>query len=251
LEISSTPTALEFGFCILIFTLKGKTMKKAILFYLILALGVPFVFLEEPQRVQADDAQTTPTPVSLHHSSKKVKKSKHHPKTVVETKPESMPAARIQAADEENEDPLYIGLGTGVDMPLSGWDPNYLLGGGANVFVGYTLDKNLAVQLDGEQWFFTGTGYSLYNFRVLAEAKYTFAGQGWQPYLIAGPGLVFQAISPSGDSTTNFDALAGAGVQFDIAPRTHLFIEAKYNFIMSSTTTFSDIPVSAGLWVGL
>jgi hypothetical protein len=154
-------------------------------------------------------------------------------------------------AQETPANPVYIGLGTGIDMPGSGWDPNYLLAGGANAFVGYTLDKNLAVQLDGDEWFFTGTGYSLYQFRVLAEAKYTFEGQGWQPYVLAGPGIVFQSLSPSGDSTSNFDGLIGAGVQFDLAPRTHLFVEAKANFILSQTTTFMDIPVSAGIWVGL
>lgn len=199
-----TPTALELDFYILIFTLKGKTMKKIILIFLILVLGVSSAFARKHPKVESDET-----------------------------------------------DPLYIGLGTGVDLPGSGWDPNYLLGGGANVFVGYILDKNLAVQLNGEEWFFTGTGYSLYNLRTLVEAKYTFDGEGWQPYILAGPGMVFQVISPSGDSTTNFDALAGAGVQFDLAPRTHLFIEAKYNFIMSQTTTFGDIPISAGLWVGL
>lgn len=147
--------------------------------------------------------------------------------------------------------PFYIGLGTGADLPGSNWDPNYLLGGGANVFVGYQFDKNLAIQLAGEEWFFTGTGYSLYNFRVLAEAKYTFDGQGFQPYILLGPGMVFQALSPSGDSTSNFDALGGVGAQFDVAPRTHLFIEAKYNFIVSQSTTFSDIPINAGFCVGL
>jgi hypothetical protein len=154
-------------------------------------------------------------------------------------------------AQETPVNPVYIGLGTGVDMPGSGWDPNYLLAGGANALVGYTLDKNLAVQLEGDEWFFTGTGYSLYQLRVLAEAKYTFEGRGWQPYVLAGPGMVFQSISPSGDSTSNFDALVGAGVQFDLAPRTHVFVEAKANFILSQSTTFLDIPVSAGIWVGL
>jgi len=136
-------------------------------------------------------------------------------------------------------------------MPGSNWNPGYLIGGGANVFGGYNLDKNLAVQLDGDEWFLTGQGYSLYQFRLLAEAKYTFNGQGWQPYVLAGPGMVFQALSPGGTSTTNFDGLVGAGVQFDLAPRTHLFVEAKVNFIVSQTTTFVDVPLSAGIWVGL
>jgi hypothetical protein len=151
----------------------------------------------------------------------------------------------------ENENPVYLGIGTGVDLPGSNWDPNYLLGGGSNAFLGYKLDKNFAVQLNVEEWFFTGTGYSLDNCRVLAEAKYSFDGQGWQPYVLAGPGLVFQVLSPSGDSTANFDALGGLGIQFDLAPRTHFYIEAKYNFIMSQSTTFSDVPVGAGIWVGL
>ena len=149
------------------------------------------------------------------------------------------------------ENQVYFGVGTGADLPGSNWDPNYLLGGGANAFVGCRLDKNLAVQLDGEEWFFSGTGYSLYNFRILVEGKYTFEGQGWQPYVLIGPGLVFQSDSPAGESTSNFDALAGLGAQFDVAPRTHFYIEAKYNFILSQSTTFTDVPVSAGLWVGL
>jgi hypothetical protein len=151
----------------------------------------------------------------------------------------------------DQTNPFSLGLGTGVDLPGSGWDPNYLLGGGANAFVGYTFDKNLSFLLNLEEWFYTGTGYSLYQFRSLIEAKYTFDGAGWQPYVLVGPGMVFQALSPSGDSTSNFDAVAGLGAQFDVAPRTHVFIEAKYNFIMSSSTTYGDIPISAGLWVGL
>jgi hypothetical protein len=154
-------------------------------------------------------------------------------------------------AQETASNPVYLGLGTGLDIPGSGWDPHYSLAGGANAFAGYTLDKNLAVQLDGDEWFFTGSGYSLYQFRLLAEAKYTFDGKGWQPYVLAGPGMVFQSLSPSGGSTSNFDGLVGAGVQFDLAPRTHLFVEAKLNFIMSQTTTFVDVPMNIGIWVGL
>jgi hypothetical protein len=158
-----------------------------------------------------------------------------------------------KAESEEGGDngQLYVGLGTGAGLPGSNWNTNYLLGGGANVFGGYQLDRNLAGQVGVEEWFFTGGGTSLYNLRVMAEAKYAFDGNGWQPYVIAGPGLVFQTLSPTGDSTTNFDALAGLGVQFDLAPKTHLFLEAKYNFIMSQSTTFTDLPISTGLWVGL
>lgn len=145
----------------------------------------------------------------------------------------------------------YIGLGTGADLPGSNWDPDDYLGGGADLFGGYQFDPNWAGQIDVEEWFFTGGGSELYNLRALAEAKYTFENPGWQPYLLAGAGLVFQSLSPAGDSTANFDALGGVGAQFDLAPRTHLYLQAKVNFILSETTTFMDVPIQAGLWVGL
>jgi len=154
-------------------------------------------------------------------------------------------------ATDTGKDRIYIGLGTGADLPGSNWDPDYYLGGGADVFGGYQLDKNWAGQLDVQEWFFAGGGLSLNNVRVLAEAKYSFEGNGFQPYLLAGPGLVFQSLSIGGESTTNFDAAGGLGIQFDLAPRTHLFLEAKANFILSQSTTFTDYPISAGLWVGL
>ena len=152
---------------------------------------------------------------------------------------------------EKVSNTFYVGLGTGTDLPGTNWSSDYYLAGGADVFGGYRVDQNWAAQLVVEEWFFTGGGSSLYNLRTLLEAKYSFTGNGLQPYLLAGPGLVFQTLSPSGDSTSNFDALAGLGLQFDLAPRTHFFIQAEYNLIMSQTTSFTDLPVSVGLWVGL
>jgi Outer membrane protein beta-barrel domain len=161
-------------------------------------------------------------------------------------------AGGVFAQDSEKvSNPFYVGLGTGADLPGDNWNSDYYLAGVADVFGGYQVDKNWAAQLEVEEEFFTGGGTSLYDLRVLAEAKYAFGGEGLQPYLLAGPGVVFQTLSPTGDSTANFDALGGAGVQFDLAPRTHLFLEAQGNFILSRTTTFLDVPVSAGLWVGL
>ena len=158
--------------------------------------------------------------------------------------------AFAQESDKASN-PLYIGVGTGADLPGTNWNSDYYLAGGAEAFAGYQADPNWSAQLDVQEWFFTGGGNSLYNLRFLIEAKYSLGGQGLQPYLLAGPGLVFQTLSPSGDSTANFDGLAGLGLQFDLAPRTHLFLQANANFILSQTTAFTDLPVSAGLWVGL
>ncbi len=146
---------------------------------------------------------------------------------------------------------VYLGLGTGLDLPSSNWDPTYYVGSTTNLLFGYGFDSNWGLQLDLEQLLFTGNGTNLYNFRGMVDLKYAFSVVGWQPYLLAGTGLVVQSLSPVANSTTNFDALIGAGVQFDLWPKTHLFVEAKYNFILSQTTTFTDLPITAGLWVGL
>jgi opacity protein-like surface antigen len=159
--------------------------------------------------------------------------------------------AQDETPAPEGNHPLYIGLGTGADLPGSQWDPNYLVGGGADFFGGYRFDAAWAAQLSLEEWFFTGSGSSLFNFRLLAEAKYTFPGPGLRPYILAGPGLVYQTLSPTGDNTANFDALVGAGIQFPLAPRTQGYVQAQYNLIASQSTAFSDFPLTLGVLVEL
>jgi hypothetical protein len=146
---------------------------------------------------------------------------------------------------------FYLGFGAGADLPGTNWNSNYTLGGGAQLFAGYSFDKNWAVQLNEENWFFEGTAFSLYNFRSLASVKYTFSVEGWQPYLLLGGGVVYQTLSTTGTSSMNLDALGGLGFQFDMTTGTHFFVEARYNFILPSTGSFQDIPLTAGIWVNL
>ncbi len=145
---------------------------------------------------------------------------------------------------------FYLGLGTGIDLPGNNWDPTYYVGSATSLFFGYGFDNNWGVLLDLEQDLFAGNGTNLYNFRGLIDLKYAFSVVGWQPYLLTGLGLVAQSLSPVTNNTTNFDALFGAGVQFDLAPQTHLYVETKCNFILSQTTSFMDVPITAGIWVG-
>ncbi|HXL72235.1 MAG TPA: hypothetical protein VN963_01300 [bacterium] len=149
-----------------------------------------------------------------------------------------------------SSDSFFLGFGGGTDLPGTNWSSNYTIGGGAQVFGGYSFDKNWALTLDVENWFFEGSGFSLYNLRTLASVKYAFSLEGWQPYLLAGAGLVYQGLS-TGASASNLDALGGLGVQFDLTADTHFFVEAKYNFILPSAGSFQDVPISTGLWVGL
>ncbi len=150
-----------------------------------------------------------------------------------------------------NSDSFYLGFGAGADLPDTNWSSNYAIGGGAEVFGGYSFDKNWAVQLNEENWFFEGTNFSLYNLRSLASVKYTFSVEGWQPYLLLGGGVVYQTLSTTGSGTVNLDALGGLGFQFDMTADTHFFVEARYNFILPSTGSFQDVPLAAGIWVNL
>jgi hypothetical protein len=145
---------------------------------------------------------------------------------------------------------FFLGFGGGADLPGTNWSSNYTMGGGAQIFGGYSFDKNWALTLDVENWFFEGSAFSLYNLRTLASVKYTFTVEGWQPYLLIGAGLVDQGLS-TGGSGANLDALGGLGVQFDMTADTHFFVEAKYNFILPSSGSFQDVPITAGIWVSL
>jgi hypothetical protein len=147
--------------------------------------------------------------------------------------------------------PFYIGLGSGVDLPASGFDPVYYVGGGAQFLGGFRMDPSWSAQLDIQDWSFIGGGRAQYHFRFLAEAKYVFEGSGWQPYLLAGPGLSLRTFYFSGGSATNLDLLAGAGVQVDLGGDSHLFAQAALNSVIDANQGEQDFPLTAGLWVGL
>ena len=146
---------------------------------------------------------------------------------------------------------VYIGLGTGIDLPGTNWDPTYYAGSTTDFLLGYSFDSTWGLQLDLDEATFTGNGTNLFNFRGLIDLKCTLGGVNCQPYLLAGTGLAYQSLSPIAATTTNYDALLGFGLQFPIAPKSHLFIEAKYNFIESQTTSFGDVPITTGFWIGL
>jgi opacity protein-like surface antigen len=146
--------------------------------------------------------------------------------------------------------PWYIGVGTGVSLPFSNWDPDFYLGSITNLFAGYQLDKNFSAQLEVAEAFYSGGSVTTYNPRFIAEGKYSFEGKDFQPYVLAGPGVEFQSTLPSGSSATNLGVLVGAGLQFDLGGKSHLFVQAEYNLILGSGTA-QDLPLEAGLWVGL
>ena len=153
-------------------------------------------------------------------------------------------------ADSKSGGSFFIGFGSGTDLPGNNWSSNYTLGGGAQAFCGYAFDPNWAVRVDVENWFFEGSDFSLYNLRTLASLKYTFSVEGWQPYLLVGGGLVYQALSTAA-TTFNSDVLGGVGVQFDLTVDTRFYIEGRYNLIIPATGSYQDVPITAGIWTSL
>ena len=147
--------------------------------------------------------------------------------------------------------PFYVGVGTGVDLPASGFDPAYYVGGGAHFFGGVRMNQDWSAQLQFEDWSFLGGGHAQYHFRFLAQAKYTFAGAGWQPYLLAGPGLSLRTFYFSGGSASNLDLEAGIGAQVNLGADSHLFVQAALNSLIDANPVEMDIPLTAELWVGL
>jgi hypothetical protein len=147
--------------------------------------------------------------------------------------------------------PWYAGIGVGIDQPLTNWNTGYALGYGGNLFAGYVLKSAWAVQVNVDPFVYSSNGYTLLNSRFLAEAKYTFAGSGWQPYVLAGPGFVFQSLTPGTFSTVNFAAVVGVGAQVDLGGQLHLFVQAEDHFILPNAAAQMDLPITAGVWTGL
>lgn len=158
-----------------------------------------------------------------------------------------MLAASVASAGAGN---MYFGIGAGVDVPVS--PSGGTVGIGGDVILGYAFDKNVAVQLDIDNFVVSSNGASTYELRPLAEVKYTFDAQNFKPYLLGGLGMsvVFlpsSGLSGSASTASNFDAVMGVGAQFDLGGGTDLFIQAKSNFVFATGTTGVDLPLELGL----
>jgi hypothetical protein len=141
----------------------------------------------------------------------------------------------------------YLGVGTGLSIPVQNWNPVYYLGGGGNFFLGYYLGRDWALQCGLEQWYYTGAGLTTADLRVLPELKWTPGPGEVKPYFFAGPGLDFQKDYPGAASSANISALLGAGLEFELGPKYRLFVEGKLEFIFAAGSTAGDLPLLAGI----
>jgi hypothetical protein len=173
---------------------------------------------------------------------------------------DSAPAADSTAPAAQTASPYFFEAAIGIDLPGQNWQPAYTLGVGGRISGGYVLDKDLSVQLDIENYYFSGTNMagsiSDSELRLIPTLHYNFGempGLGISPYVLAGIGLDFQASSALPSSTTvgNMDLCAGAGAEFPFLSHITGFVEAKLNFVLAYKVTGIDIPVLAGVRFGL
>ncbi len=151
----------------------------------------------------------------------------------------------------------FILMGGGIDFPAQNWQTAYVLGRGDVFSLGYEFSGGFAVQLDIQDFYYSGTSYLgvISNNEVLALPTLRYlAGEGFiRPYLLAGAGVELEySTSQLGSvSVANLDLVAGAGVEFQLEGRNAVFVEGKYNFILADGVTGQDFPILAGVRLGL
>ncbi len=147
---------------------------------------------------------------------------------------------------------FYLGLAGGGDIPAKGWQAAYTAAPGGSLQLGMRLDGEWDVRLDLAGFGFSGTNYSgpisdveLY---ALPTVLYHFGG----PYLLLSAGGEGEILSGNtGPPVLDFDLALGAGYEADLGGRAWLFVEGKYNFILSPLAIGNDAPVVAGVRMGL
>lgn len=160
----------------------------------------------------------------------------------------AMTASAALAADVGHG--VFLGIGSGVDIPGHNWGVGSPVGFSAQALGGYSFSQNTAVLLgiDGAVYSYPGGGNE-YDVYFLPQFQYTFDGERLRPYLLGGIGLNLDRFA--GQTTPYFSGAAGGGVRINLRPRADLFVEAKAHFAFGtaagSSITYTDYPVHAGV----
>ncbi len=152
---------------------------------------------------------------------------------------------------------IFVELAGGIDLPTQNWQTAYGLGSGGKFSVGYGFNDGWALQLDVEDFDYSGTNYvgsiGDHELLFLPTVRYLLLQKGIRPYLSAGAGLDVE-VSWGGVfgpvQVGNFDMALGAGLEVPFDPLDSLFVEGKYNFIFADGVIGQDIPLLAGIRFG-
>lgn len=161
-------------------------------------------------------------------------------------------APKAQASADRSAGTFYLGFAGGGDLPAHGWQPAYALGPGGSLQLGLRLDREWDLRLDLAGFYFSGVNYSGpisdAELFALPTLVYHFGG----PYVLLSAGGEMEILSGNtGPPVSDFDAALGAGYEYDLGGHAWVFAEAKYNFILSPLATANDVPVAAGIRLGL
>jgi len=116
------------------------------------------------------------------------------------------------------------------------------------------LDKNWAVLINADTYFFDATGTGTTGFytnviNVIPTLRYTFDAPGFKPYILSGVGASDYYLNTPSASTSNIDVAIteGVGVAFTIASGLDIYVEGKYEQVFNNDGNFSYLPVTAGV----
>jgi hypothetical protein len=152
----------------------------------------------------------------------------------------------------------FLEIAGAVDTPAQNWQPAYTATNGEVFSAGYEFKDGLTLQLDVENFYFTGSGYvgSITDnvMRLLPTIRYQILPIGiLRPYVLVGLGTEIEVSgSYYGNATVAYlDAAAGVGLDVSLGDRITLFAEGKYNWVFAYGVIGQDIPVLTGVRFGL
>lgn len=156
-----------------------------------------------------------------------------------------------------SEPSLFVELAGGLDFLAQNWQSGYGNGNGGKFTVGYDLKNGMTLQLDIEDFDYSGTNYlgsiGDHELLILPTFHYPVLSGVIGAYLSAGAGLDVET-SWGGNGNPgqvgNFDVALGAGVEAPFDPSDAFFVESKYNFIFADGVTGQDLPLLAGIRLG-
>jgi hypothetical protein len=168
------------------------------------------------------------------------------------------PAGSSSSAGVSEDGQGFVEIAGAVDTPAQNWQSAYTANGGSVIGAGYEFKDGLVLQLDMENYNFTGNNYvgpiSDNVVRLLPTVRYHILPPGIiRPYVLAGLGTEMESSSSGfGDALVAYlDAAVGLGVDVSLGDKFDLFAEGKYNWVFAYGVIGQDIPVLAGVRCGL
>jgi hypothetical protein len=151
----------------------------------------------------------------------------------------------------------FVEIAGGIDLPARNWQAAYTQGVGGKFSAGYAFKDGLVLQLDVEDFYYSGVNYQGvagdHELLILPTVR-NFLSQGViEPYLSAGAGLEVEyswGAVYNQSEVANLDAVVGAGVEVPLDRWNSFFVEGKYNFVFAYGVIGQDIPIMTGARLG-